>query len=245
MKYTLNDGITFWDASEFTKEVVDAINNTSFGYLYATAEKHSSYSDKAQGSVIDAEPMDIIGMLTNQEWIKAYHPNVSDPCQLYVPNPLHEVNPIKGRLGVLPIGVTMHMMQVDSMGQRYGGNELWFTDPKETGHYTPTVAASQLAVVESELDIPDPTENFTVCMIIGPKEDGPGKQVYTFHPGAPIKPSKLTREDAEVLLRQEGLVLSVAEGGKWSQRPRFEDYKFNYTNAMNMGLTSVLINHGL
>ena len=150
-----------------TTAVIAAINTTKMvlkEYYVATLTQRCDLS-AAAGSVINGifSIDDMENLLLSAEWEEYVHPSIMEGCKGFVA-------PIPGKMGVV---------NIDALPDE---TELVLDDRKGTGKVTPTVGGVDRVPVD-----------FTV-LIVGPEKIGEEtvQIMYTFHPGAPINPSRVS-----------------------------------------------------
>lgn len=164
--------------------VTQALANTPPEYLAKCLASRVEGPD-ACGSIIPGHTTEtLLETLWSARWRPYVHPDIMDGCTAYYSS-------IAGRLGVIEIDRLL------------GGTYLRIEDPKETGFVE--------AVVETigAADDSEPNVYFTV-IILGP-DDGT-EVVYTFHPGAPVRPSRVSAENVKVgslVTREEALGMGL------------------------------------
>lgn len=145
-----------------TARVQAAIQNTPEEYLSQMFNMRSAHHPENAGSVLDKHPHEIRDVLMSASWEPHDHPDIQSPASGFKAN-------IPGRMGIVPLSSLDPSHPVD------------LEDPKGTG---------QVSAVAS--DVPgDRTQVGHTTMILGPRRDGNGEQVWTFHPGDPIRPSEV------------------------------------------------------
>ncbi len=147
-----------------------AINNTKMllkEYYVATLEQRCDVKGAA-GSTIDGvvNVEEMENLLNTVEWKEYSHSAIADGCEGFV-------TPIPGKMGVV---------ELSSLAD---DTEVVLDDRKGTGKVTPTVCGIDRVPVD-----------FTV-LIVGPEkiEEETVQVMYTFHPGEPITPSRVSASE--------------------------------------------------
>jgi hypothetical protein len=141
-------------------------------HIDATLRQRSSTCEEQCGSVILASPELIFLMLTNARWRPYTHPNIMSGCEAF------ETPDIGGLVGVL------------DLSQSNSDTKLSVREQKDNGMY---MAESDYP---EDCDESPPSSSYTV-IILGYDPEAPESDeiAFTFHPGAPIRPSSLTKEE--------------------------------------------------
>ena len=166
-------------AEELAQRVVDAIRNTPKEYLEVMLNMRSLYHPENTGSVIAAHPHEILDLLMGAQWVRYDHPDITALAVGFRAD-------IPGRVGIIPLS------DLDPQ------HPVVLEDPKGTGAVS--------AVVEN---VGDRIMVGHTTMILGPREDGQGEQVWTFHPGDPIRPSEVPASKAGISTVGEAVALGL------------------------------------
>lgn len=150
-------------AENHTDRVRRAIENTPDDYLRNQLSMRSASSPQNAGSVYDNSPEEIKNSLLQQNWGRHDHPAIASPAVGFKAD-------MPGRLGIVPLASLP------------GDHHIDLEDPKNTG---------KVSAVASNIPV-ERTRVGHTTMIVGPRQDGKGEQVWTFHPGDPIKPSEVS-----------------------------------------------------
>ena len=165
--------------NEKTKLVLDAIRNTPVEYMDRMCEMRSTHHSENAGSVFDAHSDEIPDLLKGAEWRPYDHGDIQSPAIGFRAE-------IPGRMGII------RLSDLDPQ------HPVVLEDPKGTGKIS--------AVVEN---VGDRTMVGHTTMILGPREDGRGLQVWTFHPGDPIRPSEVPASNAGASTAGEAVALGL------------------------------------
>lgn len=155
------------------KDALNPVLEQHRKHIDATLRQRSFTCEEQCGSVILASPELILLMLTNARWRPYTHPNIMDGCEAF------ETPDIVGLVGVL------------DLSQSNSDTKLSVREQKDTGKYM------------AESDYPEDCDQFPLfssyTVIILGYDANEGTQsdeiAFTFHPGAPIRPSSLTKEE--------------------------------------------------
>ena len=162
-----------------TQRVVKALDNTPKEYAESLFNMRSAYSKENAGSVLNAPPQKIPNLLRGVRWVRYPHPNIEFPAVGFLAD-------IPGRVGIITLS------DLDPQ------HPVVLEDPKGTGAVS--------AVVEN---VGDRIMVGHTTMILGPREDGQGEQVWTFHPGDPIRPSEVPASKAGISTVGEAVALGL------------------------------------
>lgn len=137
------------------------------------------------------EPESLLAVLLAAPWEPYDHPEIKIPGVGFRA-------PIKGFNGMVSLsGLPSH--GILTLLDPKGGEEYWTGERS----VSPSIRASEYNLVPA-------SEDFTV-LIVGPTRDDPSEhEVWTFHPGNPVKPSMVNRID-EIGRDLHGRQVTVAE----------------------------------
>lgn len=171
-----------------TTRVRNAINATDHEYWLTLLATRAGASGKAQGSVIpDVTQEQLEELLLAAEWQSYDHPNLMEDSVAFTAT-------ISGQMGL----VNLRDLPGDTL--------VTLEDPKGTGKVSAVVSG-----------VPEEMVEFTI-IILGPDEDSEHnpipdtETVWTFHPGAPIRPSQINAQgvSGQTVSAEEAITMGFA-----------------------------------
>lgn len=157
-----------------TAQVIEAIGNTPSEYWATLLCQRAGRGVGAEACGSHFPRMStstLHSFLLQLVWEDYRHPAIAEPARGFVARSVPHV-------GVLGI------MKLSDVPERA---EMRWSDPKNTGTY------ELVLTVDDKRKLPEVEE---IVMLLGPGDNG-RPVVWTFHPGAPIRPSQLTAEQVK------------------------------------------------